>query len=181
MFRKNLCDKVSKMKNLRWLFSSFFRADRRGVLCFFGRRIFHRENCETKSPVLTFLKKREKQRKVRRKTRVKNRKIFFSVSTIFKSRPSRSFCTPKLCSQTFLKCRNCKKSFMSEQKIHCFGNFPTDRNDQILIGQIYTRSMGRTEILDTSMSKSSDRPSKCTPRLNSSVLGRSRNLARHMG
>ena len=60
MYRKNLCDKVSKMKNLRWLFSSFFRADRRGVLCFFGRRIFHRENCETKSPVLTFLKKREK-------------------------------------------------------------------------------------------------------------------------
>ena len=41
MFCKNLCDKVSKMKNLRWLSCSFFRADRRGVLRFFGRRIFH--------------------------------------------------------------------------------------------------------------------------------------------
>ena len=56
MFRKNLCDKVSKMKNLRLLSCSFFRADRRGVLRFFGRRIFHRENCETKSPVLSFFK-----------------------------------------------------------------------------------------------------------------------------
>ena len=57
MFRKNLCDKISKMKNLRLLSSSFFRAVRRGVLRFFGRRIFHRENCETKSPVLSFFKK----------------------------------------------------------------------------------------------------------------------------
>ena len=56
MFRKNLCDKVSKIKNLRWLSCSFFRADRRGILCFFGRRIFPRENCKTKSPVLTFFR-----------------------------------------------------------------------------------------------------------------------------
>ena len=53
LFRKNLCDKVLKMKNLRLLSSSFFRARRRGVLRFFGRRIFHGENCETKSPVFT--------------------------------------------------------------------------------------------------------------------------------
>ena len=59
MFRKNLCDKVSRMKNLRLLSCLFFRADRRGVLRFFCRRIFHRENRKTKSPVLTFLKKRE--------------------------------------------------------------------------------------------------------------------------
>ena len=52
MFRKNLCDKVSRMKILRLLSFSFFRADRRGVLRFFGRRIFHWENRETKSPVL---------------------------------------------------------------------------------------------------------------------------------
>ena len=50
MFRKNLCDKVSRMKILRLLSFSFFRADRRGVLRFFGRRIFHGENRETKSP-----------------------------------------------------------------------------------------------------------------------------------
>ena len=56
MFRKNLCDKISKMKNLRLLSSSFFRALRHGVLRFFGRRIFHRENRKTKSPILTFLK-----------------------------------------------------------------------------------------------------------------------------
>ena len=64
MFRKNLCDKVSKMKNLRLLSSSFFRADRCGVLCFFSQRIFHRENCKTKSPVFPFLKKSKKRRKV---------------------------------------------------------------------------------------------------------------------
>ena len=53
MFRKNLCDKILKMKNLRLLSSSFFRALRHGVLRFFGRRIFYGENCKTKSPVLT--------------------------------------------------------------------------------------------------------------------------------
>ena len=57
MFCKNLCDKVSKIKNLRWLSSSFFRAVRRDILRFFGRCIFHGENCETKSPVLSFFKK----------------------------------------------------------------------------------------------------------------------------
>ena len=64
MFCKNLCDKVSKMKNLRLLFSSFFRALRHGVLHFYGQRIFHGENWETKSPVLTFLKKCENWWKV---------------------------------------------------------------------------------------------------------------------
>ena len=53
MFRKNLSDKVSKMKNLRLLSSSFFRARRCGVLHFFGQSIFHRKNCKTKSPVFT--------------------------------------------------------------------------------------------------------------------------------
>ena len=46
------------------LSSSFYRTDRPGVLHFFGWRIFHRENCETKLPVLTFLKKSKKRRKV---------------------------------------------------------------------------------------------------------------------
>ena len=96
MFRKNLCDKVSKMKNLRLLSFSFFRADRRGVHRFFCRRIVHGENRETKSPVFTFLKKAEKRRKVRAETGVKNRKTLFSVAFIFECRPSRSFWTPEL-------------------------------------------------------------------------------------
>ena len=57
MFRKNLCDKVSRMKNLRLLSSSFFRADRRGILRFFGGRIVHREKRETKWSVLSFFQK----------------------------------------------------------------------------------------------------------------------------
>ena len=91
MFRKNLCDKVSKNKNLRWLFSLFFRADRRGVLCFFCRRNFHQENRKTILPVSAFLKKDEKRQKVQAKTGVKNRETLFSVASIFESRPSRSF------------------------------------------------------------------------------------------
>ena len=57
MFCKNLCEKVSKMKILRLLSSSFFRADRRGILRFFGGRIFHREKRKTKWSVLSFFKK----------------------------------------------------------------------------------------------------------------------------
>ena len=40
MFSKNLCDEVSKMENLRWTFSSFFRARRRGIWLF-GRIQLH--------------------------------------------------------------------------------------------------------------------------------------------
>ena len=116
MFRKNLCDKISKMKNLRLLSSSFFRALRRGVLRFFCRRIFHRENRETKSPVSAFLKKAEKRRKVRAETGVKNRKTLFFVASIFDSRPSWSFWTPKLLSQPFLKCRNGANIIVEETK-----------------------------------------------------------------
>ena len=96
MFRKNLCDKVSRMKNLRLLSSSFFRTLRRGVLRFLCGRIFHGENRETKSPVSAFLKKAEKRRKVRAETGVKNRDALFSVASIFECRPSRSFWTPEL-------------------------------------------------------------------------------------
>ena len=72
MFCKNLCDKVLKIKNLRWLSCSFFRAVRRGILRFFARHIFHGENCKTKSPVSGFLKKAKKRRKVRGETGGKN-------------------------------------------------------------------------------------------------------------
>ena len=57
---KNLCDKSSKIKNLRWQFSCIFRCLRRGVLRFFCRRHFHGENCRSKSPVLQISKKVEK-------------------------------------------------------------------------------------------------------------------------
>ena len=73
MFRKNLCDKVLRMKNLRLLSSLFFRALHRGVLHFLRGRIFHGENCETKSPVFAFFKKAEKRPKVWAETGVKNR------------------------------------------------------------------------------------------------------------
>ena len=64
MFCKNLCDKVSGMKKkLRWLFPCFFHIVHRCVLHFFDWHIFHGENHETKSPVLTFLKKNLKKAK----------------------------------------------------------------------------------------------------------------------
>ena len=96
MFCKNLCDKVSKMKNLRQLSSSFFRADRRGVLRFFCGRIFHRENRKTKSPVSFFFEKSQKKPTSPAETGVKNRKTLFFVASIFECRPSRSFWTPEL-------------------------------------------------------------------------------------
>ena len=45
---KNLCDKVSKIKNLRWQFRSIFRLFCRGVFNFFCRPCFHGEICKTK-------------------------------------------------------------------------------------------------------------------------------------
>ena len=72
MFRKNLCDKVSRMKNLRLLSSSFSRALCRGVLHFLCGRIFHGENRETISPVFACFKKAEKSPKVRCETGGKN-------------------------------------------------------------------------------------------------------------
>ena len=52
---KNLCDKVSKIKNLSWQFCWMFRRLPRGVLQFFCRRCFHGEICETKWPLFNFL------------------------------------------------------------------------------------------------------------------------------
>ena len=45
---KNLCDKVSKIKNLRWQFRRIFHWLRHGVLHFFCRPCFLREICKTK-------------------------------------------------------------------------------------------------------------------------------------
>ena len=181
MFCKNLCEKVSKIKNWRCTFYSFFRALCRGVLCFCCRCIFHGENRETKSPVLTFLKKAEKRRKVRAETGRKNRETLFFVTSIFDSRPSRSFWTPKLLSQPFLKCRNGANIIVEETKIRKFLQLSDRSKRSQLIPQIYTRSKGRTKILGASMSKSSDRASKRTPPFNSSVGGRARNKTEHMG
>ena len=44
---KNLCDKVSQIKKLRWQFQRIFRWLRRGVLHFFCRPCFHGEICKT--------------------------------------------------------------------------------------------------------------------------------------
>ena len=44
---KNLCDKVSQIKKLRWQFRRIFRWLRRGVLHFFCRPCFHGEICKT--------------------------------------------------------------------------------------------------------------------------------------
>ena len=44
---KNLCDKVSKIKNLRWQFWRIFRWLPRAVLHFFCRPCFHGEICKT--------------------------------------------------------------------------------------------------------------------------------------
>ena len=57
---KNLCDKSSKIKNLRWQFSCIFRCLRRGVLRFFCRRCYYGDICQSKSPNLQIFKKDEK-------------------------------------------------------------------------------------------------------------------------
>ena len=85
---------------------------------------------------LLFFKKAEKRRKVWAETGVKNWKIIFSVASIFDSCPSRSFWTPELLSQPFLRCRNRANIFVEDEKIYLFCEFRTDQNDRILIGQI---------------------------------------------
>ena len=52
---KNLCDKVSKIKNLRWQFCGIFRRLCHGLLCFFCRRCFHGEICKIKWPLLELI------------------------------------------------------------------------------------------------------------------------------
>ena len=83
MFCKNLCDKVSKMKNLRLLSSSFFRADRRGILRFFSGRIFHREKRKTKWSVLSFFKKLKIYENVLQKSQWQSYENKKSEMTIF--------------------------------------------------------------------------------------------------
>ena len=60
---KNLCDKVSKIKNLSWQFCWIFPRLRRGVLQFFCRRCFHGEICKTKWPLFNFLDNFQKRPK----------------------------------------------------------------------------------------------------------------------
>ena len=45
---KNLCDKVSKIENLRWQLRSIFSLLCRGVFKYFCRPCFHGEICKTK-------------------------------------------------------------------------------------------------------------------------------------
>ena len=53
---KNLCDKVSKIKKLRWQFRRIFRWHRRGVLHFFCRPCFLGEICKTKWTLFIILR-----------------------------------------------------------------------------------------------------------------------------
>ena len=121
MFRKNLCDKVSKIKNLRWLSCSFFRAVRRGILRFFGRRIFHGENRKTKSPILSFFKKTKIYENVLQKSlwqSFENKKSEMAILFVFPR--CSSWYTPFFRSTHFSwrKLRN---------KIACFGFFEKSR------------------------------------------------------
>ena len=59
---KNLCDKISKMKNLSRQFCWIFHWLSRGVLHFFWGCCFHGEICKTKWPLFDFLEKTEKSR-----------------------------------------------------------------------------------------------------------------------
>lgn len=94
IFCKNLCNKVSKMKNMRWLFSSFFCADCNGILCFFGRWILQGGNPETKSPVLTFFKNIEKWRKVWCNKWLKKWKMLFLLHSSSRAVQADRFATP---------------------------------------------------------------------------------------
>ena len=53
---KNLCDKVSKIKNLRWQFRRIFCWLRRGVLPFFCRQCFLGDICKTKWTLFIILR-----------------------------------------------------------------------------------------------------------------------------
>ena len=57
---KNLWDKVSKIKNLRWLFWRIFRWLCHSVLHFFYRHFFYGEICKTKCPLFKFSEKSKK-------------------------------------------------------------------------------------------------------------------------
>ena len=58
--RKNLCDKVSKIKILNWQFCCIFHWLRCGILHFFCRWCFHGDICDKKWSLFGFLKKSEK-------------------------------------------------------------------------------------------------------------------------
>ena len=59
---KNLCDKNSKNKNLRWQFCWIFRWLRRGILSFFCRWFFHGEICKISLLIFRIFMKIEKNK-----------------------------------------------------------------------------------------------------------------------
>ena len=129
MFRKNLCDKVSKMKNLRLLSSSFFRAVCRGVLRFLGRCIFHGENRETKSPVLSFFQKTKIYENVLQKSlwqSFENKKSEMAIFFVFPR--CSSWYTPFFRSTHF----SWRKLW---NKIPCFGFFEKSRKKATSTGR----------------------------------------------
>ena len=91
---KNLCDKVSKIKNLSRQFCCIFHWLSRGVLHFFWGYCFHGEICKTKWPLFDFLEKTEKRRFWTSNFSIKtaSNKIFFEL--ILMPVPRGSFWTP---------------------------------------------------------------------------------------
>ena len=93
---KNLCDKVSKIKNLSQQFCCIFYWLSRGVLHFFWELCFHGEICKTKWPLFNFFEKTEKSRLWTSNFSIKtvSNKIFFEL--ILMPVPRGSFWTPSL-------------------------------------------------------------------------------------
>ena len=96
---KNLCDKISKMKNLSRQFCWIFHWLSRGVLHFFWGCCFHGEICKTKWPLFDFLEKTEKRRFWTSNFSIKtaSNKIFFEL--ILMPVPRGSFWTPEFLSE----------------------------------------------------------------------------------
>ena len=104
---KNLCDKVSKIKNLSRQFCCIFHWLSRGVLHFFWGYCFHGEICKTKWPLFDFLEKTEKSRFWMSNFSIKtaSNKIFFEL--ILMPVPRGSFWTPEFLSEALYVDRTC--------------------------------------------------------------------------
>ena len=109
MFFRSLkkgCDEVSKIKNLRCTFSSFFRADRRGIWLFFRIQACLVVNWPRKWGVLHFYKNSKiSQNVLQKSTTFRNDFLIFGrVKKIVG--PSTSFSTPDFFSGTSRKAFN---------------------------------------------------------------------------
>ena len=93
---KNLCDKSSKFKNLRWQFSCIFRCLRHSVLRFFCRCRYHRDIFRSKLLFLKISKKDEKWAFLYSKIRPLEILFFAFFPPIFLAHSRGTFWTPEL-------------------------------------------------------------------------------------